>query len=111
MAEEVFVTLIKNFDEQSTDEAKFAYKVDKLECDIQAKIYDEQKYLKLENANDKVKKDPFIKKISEKGVKEAYKYFIYMGNKHISISDSYTPTMDMGIYIRLYSDRYNCIIQ
>ncbi len=87
MAEEVFVTLIKNFDEQSTDEAKFAYKVDKLECDIQAKIYDEQKYLKLENANDKVKKDPFIKKISEKGVKEAYKYFIYMDKTKLQKKD------------------------
>ena len=87
MAEEVFVTLIKNFDEQSTDEAKFAYKVDKLECDIQAKIYYEQKYLKLENANDKVKKDPFIKKISEKGVKEAYKYFIYMDKTKLQKKD------------------------
>ena len=78
MAEKVFVTLIKNFDEQSTEEAKFAYKVDKLECDIQAKIYDEQKFLKFENANEKIKKYPLIKKLSEKGLKEAYKYFIYM---------------------------------
>ena len=78
MAEKVFVTLIKNFDEQSTDEAKFAYKVDKLECDIQAKIYDEQKFLKFENANEKIKKYPLIIKLSEKGLKEAYKYFIYM---------------------------------
>lgn len=83
MAEEVFVTLIKNFDEQSTPEAQFAYKVDKLECDIQAKIYDEQKFLKLENANEKIKKDVRIKKLTEKGVKDAYKFFVYMDRQAI----------------------------
>ncbi len=77
VAEEVFVTLIKNFDTQSTPEAKFAYKVDKLECDIQAKIYDEQKALKLEYADDKIKKDARVLKLSAKGVKDAYKFFVY----------------------------------
>ncbi len=103
MAEEVFVTLIKNFDEQSTDEAKFAYKVDKLECDIQAKIYDEQKYLKLENANDKVKKDPFIKKISEKGVKEAYKYFIYMDKTKLQKKDEEDIFSDIVKYLEKHN--------
>lgn len=34
--------LILEFDERKTDEAKFAYFCDKLECDLQAKLYDEE---------------------------------------------------------------------
>ena len=34
--------LILEFDEKKTPEALFAYQCDKLECDIQAKLYDEE---------------------------------------------------------------------
>lgn len=34
--------LIYEFDERKTSEAKFAYQCDKLECDIQCKIYDQE---------------------------------------------------------------------
>ncbi len=34
--------LIKEFEEQKTPEAKFARFIDKLECDLQSKIYDEE---------------------------------------------------------------------
>ena len=33
--------LIFEFDERKTKEAKFAYHCDKLECDLQCKLYDE----------------------------------------------------------------------
>lgn len=36
------VELILEFDERRTDEAKFAYQCDKLECDLQCKLYDEE---------------------------------------------------------------------
>ena len=35
--------LILEFDERKTKEAIFAYHCDKLECDIQCKLYDEEK--------------------------------------------------------------------
>ena len=35
-------SLVLEFDERKTNEAKFAYFCDKLECDIQSKIYDEE---------------------------------------------------------------------
>ncbi|MBO5884682.1 MAG: HD domain-containing protein, partial [Clostridia bacterium] len=54
MAKEVFETLITNFDNQSTPEAIFAYKCDKLECDLQAKMYDEAGVMNIENAGTKV---------------------------------------------------------
>ncbi len=44
--------LIWEFDERQTKEALFAYHCDKLECDLQAKLYSEQKAITLDNQND-----------------------------------------------------------
>lgn len=77
MAKEVFVNLIKNFDNKSTPEAVFAYKCDKLECDLQAKLYDELGAIKLENASDKIKKDERIIKLASRGAKNASTFFIH----------------------------------
>ncbi len=43
--------LILEFDERKTPEAKFAYHCDKLECDIQCKLYDEGNYVDMNNQN------------------------------------------------------------
>ena len=40
-------SLILEFDERKTPEAKFAYCCDKLECDLQCKLYDEEKCVDL----------------------------------------------------------------
>lgn len=40
--------LIDEFDERETKEARFAYYCDKLECDIQAKLYDEENCVDLD---------------------------------------------------------------
>ena len=77
IAKEVYLTLIKNFEDQSTPEAMFAYKIDKLECDLQAKLYDEKGYMKLENADEKIKNDERIKKLQTRGVKNPSTFFLY----------------------------------
>lgn len=41
--------IILEFDERKTEEAKFAYFCDKLEADLQAKIYSEEEYVDLDN--------------------------------------------------------------
>ena len=46
------INLILEFDEQKTKEAIFAYHCDKLECDIQCKIYDEENCVDLNNQKD-----------------------------------------------------------
>ena len=43
--------LILEFDERKTEEAKFAYHCDKLECDLQCKLYDEANYVDMNNQN------------------------------------------------------------
>lgn len=41
-------SLIMEFDERKTDEAKFAYQCDKLECDLQSKVYDTENNIPLD---------------------------------------------------------------
>lgn len=45
-------SLILEFDERKTKEAKFAYWCDKLECDLQSKIYDEENCVDLSDQKD-----------------------------------------------------------
>ena len=45
-------SLILEFDERKTEEAKFAYYCDKLECDLQCKLYDEQGLVDITKPND-----------------------------------------------------------
>lgn len=44
--------LIYEFDERKTKEAKFAHYCDKLECDLQSKIYDECGYVDIDKQSD-----------------------------------------------------------
>lgn len=51
------ISLILEFDERKTKEAQFAYQCDKLECDLQCKLYDEEECVDLNNqlGNDAIK--------------------------------------------------------
>ena len=46
---EQLINLILEFDERKTPEAIFAYQCDKLECDLQSKLYDEEGCVDLNN--------------------------------------------------------------
>lgn len=59
-------SIIYEFDERKTKEAKFAYLCDKLECDLQCKIYDENNYVK---AEDQLKEDNHRPDVMEKLLK------------------------------------------
>ena len=61
--------LIFEFDERKTPEAKFAYFCDKLECDIQAKLYDEQNCVDLQKKhNNKMSQDKDVKQMLQDGM-------------------------------------------
>lgn len=62
------ISLINEFNERKTKEANFCYLIDKLECDMQAKVYDLEGYFNIEEA----KKDlPFYGDRASKIDKEA----------------------------------------
>ena len=86
--------LILEFDERKTKESLFAYECDKLECDIQCKLYDEEHCVDLSNQvvneilNDKEKKELLEKGMSwsEIWIKIGQKKYNY-DNNFLSVSN------------------------
>ena len=61
---EQIISLIHEFDARETFEAKFAFWCDKLECDLQSKIYDEECCVDLNNQeNNKTFKDNTVQQL------------------------------------------------
>lgn len=60
--------LFLEFDERETKEALFAYQCDKLECDLQCKLYDEEDCVDLNNQNgNNTLNNPIVKELLEDG--------------------------------------------
>lgn len=67
--------LLDEYNDRETDEAKFAYHCDKLECDIQMKLYDQEGCFDLNNQpNNPIINDPNVRKVldSEKNISNAW---------------------------------------
>lgn len=67
--------LLDEYNNRKTDEAIFAHHCDKLECDIQMKLYDQESCFDLNNqANNPIINNPEVKKVldSEKNISNAW---------------------------------------
>ena len=68
LLKEEITKLIFEFDERKSNEAIFAYHCDKLECDIQCKLYDEEKCVDMNNqSNNPIYHDEKVQKIIKNG--------------------------------------------
>jgi 5'-deoxynucleotidase YfbR-like HD superfamily hydrolase len=75
--------LIFEFDERKTEEARFAYFCDKLECDIQSKIYDEQNCVDLNNQeNNKTAQGENVKRMLDSGMSWSEMWITNSQNRH-----------------------------
>ena len=70
------VSLVQQFNDRKTKEAIFAYHIDKIECDMQAKIYDLKGSFKLEKAKEDLAFYGERAKEIEKSSKTASDYWI-----------------------------------
>lgn len=62
------MSIIQEFDERETKEARFAHHCDKLECDLQIKLYDEEKCVDLnDQEGNKVLEDDRVKSLLQNG--------------------------------------------
>lgn len=86
IAKDVYFKLVHDFDTLSTPEAVFAHKCDKLECDLQARLYSDEGVLKLENA-DEIKNNNKIVEYRAKGITDVADYFILEDRKHFTDDD------------------------
>lgn len=83
MDKEKIKELIIEFDERKTKEALFAYHCDKLECDIQSKIYDEENCVDLnEQQSNKSFKDEKVKELLEQEKTWSGMWLMFGQNKY-----------------------------
>lgn len=62
-------SMILEFDDRKTNEAKFAFQCYKLECDLQCRLYDEENCVDLNNQESNTTfKDPRVQKFLKKGM-------------------------------------------
>lgn len=60
--------LFLEFDRKDTKEAIFAYQIDKLECDLQCKLYDEENLVSLsDQENNKIMNNKIVKELLDNG--------------------------------------------
>lgn len=75
LGKEDISALLDEYNERKTEEAKFAYHCDKLECDIQMKLYDQEGCFDLNNQpNNPIIDNPSVRKVldSEKNISNAW---------------------------------------
>jgi len=82
--------IILEFDERKTKEARFAYYCDKLECDIQAKLYDEENCVDLnDQEGNKTMENDEVKKLLESG-KSWSEMWLEFGRGRYNYDDNFT---------------------
>lgn len=75
--------LFLEFDAQQTPEAKFAFQCDKLECDIQSKLYDQEKCVDLTNQeNNKIMNNTQVKELLDKGYSWSSMWLEFSQNRY-----------------------------
>lgn len=75
LGKEEITVLLDEYNAQVTEEAKFAYHCDKLECDIQMKLYDQEGCYNINNQpNNPILNNPDVRKVldSEKNISNAW---------------------------------------
>lgn len=75
--------IILEFDERKTAEAKFAFFCDKLEADLQAKIYDEENYVDLSNQGNNIAiKSKEVTDLLDKGLSFGEMWLSFSRNRY-----------------------------
>lgn len=82
-SKEMLKEIILEFDERKTEEAKFAYFCDKLEADLQAKIYSEEEYVDLDNQpNNPAMESDEVKDLLRSGKTFGEMWMIFSRNRY-----------------------------
>ncbi len=89
--------LFLEFDEHKTKEAIFAYQCDKLECDLQSKLYDEEGCVDLnDQENNKTAQDPKVRELLEKEGSWS-KMWLRFGQKRYPYDDNFIAVSNYAI--------------
>ncbi len=93
--------LFLEFDEGKTKEAKFAYWCDKLECDLQCKLYDEENCVDLNNQTDNESSyDNAVKELLDSG-KSWSGMWMSFGQNRYNYDDNFKNVSDYAMNNRI----------
>lgn len=95
--------IIFEFDERKTEEAKFAYYCDKLECDLQCKLYDERKCVDVFNQDNINEHELDIIKKIQNGEDSWSSCWMNNDRKRIKFNDIFLEVLDYAIDNRIDS--------
>ena len=96
--------LIFEFDERKTPEAKFAYYCDKMECDLQSKIYDEQHLVDVNNQpNNHAIKDEEVQTLLKSGLSWSQMWLTF-GQKRYGYDENFLSISDYAINNKILKD-------
>ena len=88
-------SIILEFDERKTKEAIFAYHCDKLECDLQCKLYDEEGCVDMNRQNNNsIMSDDGVKKIIEDGNETWSKMWLEFDRGKFINDDNFMEVLD-----------------
>jgi 5'-deoxynucleotidase YfbR-like HD superfamily hydrolase len=80
---ETIENIFLEFDEHKTKESQFAYQCDKLECDLQCKLYDEEHCVEIDVEKDKDNvHDNTVMKLFEQGKSWSEMWLIFGQMRH-----------------------------
>ena len=91
----IIVSLFDEFEAKETPEAKFAFLCDKLDCDLQAKLYSDRKRCSIANATYEMVSNEQIQEILENGAKTVFEVF-WEADMHY-----YTDSFLEGFFLKL----------
>lgn len=97
-----YISLTDEFNNQKTKESKFAYLCDKLDFDLQMKLYTDQGYIKLdENNSSPVFKNSTIQKMIKNGVKSPNEIFYQYDKNKYANYPNFNQLLDYAYSINL----------
>ena len=103
-SKEEIQNLIFEFDERKTPEAKFAYNCDKMECDLQSKIYDEQHLVDVNNQpNNPAMNDEEVKVLLKSGLSWSQMWLTF-GQKRYNYDENFLKISDYAINNKILKD-------
>ena len=99
--------LYREFEERKTPEAKFAKFIDKLECDLQSKVYDEENLVDVNDQDSNVSsKVPLVVKLLEEG-KSFGEMWMEFGRESYHYPDELNRVSEYAEYNDLHSIKNN----
>jgi putative hydrolase of HD superfamily len=97
--------LFLEFDSHKTKEAMFAYQCDKLECDLQAKLYDEEGYVDLSKQdNNKSFYDKDVQELINEGMTFG-QMWITFGQRRYPYDDNFKAVSNYALNNRISEER------